>query len=496
MNLRTRLLAAAVLLVSCLAVSGYLIIRTVENAELHQLDSQLNNSIPIAAGVARNRPPPSGYPPQVAQPDRLSDTYLAVVAGGQRTTIAAPQGANGREPQTPSTISSSIASAKPTTVPSVNGSGRWRAIVLQTPDGNQLLLAVFMGPIDSTTTELKTAVFVAAGVTAIILLAVGIWIEQLGLRPIARMKRTAEAILAGDRDQRIDASRAGAETADLASALNSMLDQQQAIEDRLRQFVADASHELRTPTSVISGLSQLWRQGDLRDGQALQDAMRRIGQESARIKTLVEELLLLARLDEGMPIPRQPLDLTALVDDVLADAASTNPSRHITAHLAPHVQVAGDQVALHRVVSNLITNALIHTPAHSALTVTLSSIQPTVCRLEIRDGGPGMTPNEAAHAFDRFWRAETSRIRTGSGLGLPIAQAIVTAHGGTIDLRTTPQDGTTVRIELPPAPLPPAPKPDVTTDTTHRTRPRPGDRQTVTAPGERARSGPSAKGLP
>lgn len=462
MSLRTRLLAAAVLLVSCLAVSGYLIIRTVENAELHQLDGQLTNSIPVAAGVARNRPPPSGNPPQVTQPDRLSNTYLAVISGEQRTTIAAPQAANGQQPQTPATISSSITSAKPTTVSSVNGSGRWRAILLPTPDGNQLLLAAFMGPVDSTTTELKTAVFVAAGVTAIILLAVGIWIEQLGLRPIARMKRTAEAILAGDRDQRIDTTHTGAETADLARALNSMLDQQQAIEDRLRQFVADASHELRTPTSVISGLSQLWRQGDLRDGQALQDAMRRIGQESTRITALVEEFLLLARLDEGMPIPRRPSDLTALVGDVLATAASTNPSRHITAHLEPHVQVTGDQVALQRVVSNLITNALIHTPVHSALTVTLSS-QPTVCRLEIRDGGPGMTPTEAAHAFDRFWRAETSRTRTGSGLGLPIAQAIVTAHDGTIDLHTTPEDGTTVRIELPPAPLPPAPEPDITT---------------------------------
>jgi two-component system, OmpR family, sensor kinase len=462
MRLRTRLLAAAVLLVSCLAASGYLIIRTVENAELHQLDSQLNNSIPIAAGIARNRPPPSGSPPQVAQPDRLSDTYLAVVTGGQRTTIAAPQGANGQQPQTPATMSSSIVSAKPTTVPSVNGSGRWRATLLQTPDGNQLLLAAFMGPADATTTELKRAVFVAAGVTAITLLVAGIWIEQLGLRPIARMKRTTEAILAGDRDRRIDTTRAGAETADLASALNSILDQQQAIEDRLRQFVADASHELRTPTSVISGLSQLWRQGDLRDGQALQDAMRRIGHESARIKALVEELLLLARLDEGMPIQRQPLDLTALVGDVLADAASTNPSRQITAHLEPQVHVAGDQVALQRVVSNLITNSLIHTPAHSALTVTLSG-QPTVCRLEIRDRGPGMMPADATHAFDRFWRAETSRTRTGSGLGLPIAQAIVTAHGGTIELRTTLGDGTTVRIELPLAPLLPEPKPDVTT---------------------------------
>jgi two-component system, OmpR family, sensor kinase len=448
MTLRTRLLAAAVLLVSCLALSSYLIIRTVENSEVHQLDTQLTASVPIAAGVARDGPPPATRPPRASQPDRLSNTYLAIVAGGQRTTIATPQAANGQQPQSPSTVSPSITTAEPTTVPSLNGSGRWRAILLRTPDGGQLLIAAFMGPLDATTTELKTAVYAAASLIGVILIAAGIWIEQLGLRPIARMKRTAEAVLAGDRDQRIDTTHAGAETADLANALNSMLDQQQAIEARLRQFVADASHELRTPTSVISGLSQLWRQGELREGQALQDAMRRIGQESTRIKALVEELLLLARLDEGMPLPHRPLDLTALVRDIVEDAASTNPSRPITASLEPNVFVSGEQVALRKVVGNLVANALIHTPTDSALDVALSR-QSTGCRLEICDSGPGMTSIEAIHAFDRFWRAESSRTRTGSGLGLPIAQAIVTAHGGTIHLHTTPETGTTVRIELP-----------------------------------------------
>jgi two-component system OmpR family sensor kinase len=227
-----------------------------------------------------------------------------------------------------------------------------------------------------------------------------------------------------------------------------MLDQQQAIEDRLRQFLADASHELRTPTSVISGLTQLWRQGDLRDGEALQDAMRRIGQESARMKALVEELLLLARLDEGMPLNRQPVDLSALAQDVLHDARSTNPSRQTSAQIEPDIRTPGDEAALRRVVSNLVTNALIHTPAESGLTVRLSR-QADRAFLEIQDAGPGMTAADAVHAFDRFWRAEPSRTRTGSGLGLPIAEAIVNAHGGTIRLHTTPPQGTTVQVELP-----------------------------------------------
>jgi two-component system OmpR family sensor kinase len=438
-----------VLLVSTLAVSGYVIIRTVENAELHQLDSQLTANVPIAIGVARNQPPPSASLPRVMpQPDRLSNSYLAIIADGRRTTIASPQAVEGQQPQTPPVVATSISTAKPTTVGSLDGSGRWRAILLRTPDDHQLLIAVSTSSIDASAAELRTAVFAAGAVTALILLSAGFWIQHLGLRPIARMRHTAEAILAGDRKQRVATPSPSAETAALASVLNSVLDQQQAIEDRLRQFLADASHELRTPTSVISGLTQLWRQGDLRDGQALQDAMRRIGQESTRMKALVEELLLLARLDEGMQLHRQPVDLSALAHDILQGVAATNPSREITAHLEPDVHVPGEEAALRRAVSNLVNNALIHTPPTSAVALRLTR-QPTSCLLEIDDNGPGMTAADAAHAFDRFWRAEASRTRTGSGLGLPIAQAIVTAHGGTIRLQTTPQQGTTLHIELP-----------------------------------------------
>jgi two-component system, OmpR family, sensor kinase len=448
MSLRARLLAAAVLLLSCLSLSGYLIIRTVERSGLHQLDGQLTASVPIAIGVTHQQPFPSIGPPRVPQPDRLSDAYLAVITDGQRTTVASPQAANGRQPQTPPSAATSITTAKPRTVPSLNGGGHWRAILVQFPDGHQLLVAVYMGQINATITDLRTAIFVAGAVTAAILLAAGFWIERLGLRPIARMQRTAEAILSGDRKQRVPIPSAGAETAALASALNSMLDQQQAIEDRLRQFVADASHELRTPTSVISGLAQIWRQGDFRDGQALQDAMRRIGQESSRMKALVEELLLLARLDEGMPLQDRPVDLATLTHGIVQDAAASNPSRHITTQLEPNILTPGDESALRRVITNLVTNALVHTPSESAITVRLTR-QSNSCLLEIQDTGPGMTETEASRAFDRFWRAETSRTRTGSGLGLPIAQAVVNAHGGTIRLQSTPQQGTTVDVELP-----------------------------------------------
>ena len=298
MTLRARLLAAALILLLSLGVSGYLIVRTLERSELRQIDNQLNASQPIAVGIARNTQVPSSGLGSLPQPsstnNALSDIYVATISDGERSTIVAPESAKGKQPRTPSTGSSSLSSAKPETVGSSNGTGRWRAVLLETPTGGQVLVAVYMGAVDASTRELRTSVLAAGGVVAVILLACAFWIERLGLRPIAEMRRVAEAIVAGDRDRRVRPTSARAETADLASALNSMLDQQKTIESRLRQFVADASHELRTPTAAISGLTQLWRQGDLRHGTDLQDAMRRIGQESARMKALVEELLLLA----------------------------------------------------------------------------------------------------------------------------------------------------------------------------------------------------------
>lgn len=448
MTLRARLLAAAVLLIVSLAVSGLLIIRTVENSELNQIDDQLRATVPIALGIGRNPQPPSSIPPRFIRTDSLTDRYLAVVVDGHRTTLASPQQAKGAEPNTPARVATSINSADPTTVGSIHRSGRWRAILLKTPNGNEELVAVYMGSVDATASQLRAAVLAAGGLMALILTAAGFWIERLGLRPITRMKTVAEAIIAGDRKRRVTPAASAGEAADLAVALNSMLDQQNEIEGRLRQFVADASHELRTPTAVISGVAQLWRQGELRQGQELEDAMRRIGQESTRMRALVEELLLLARLDEGMPLQNESVDLGDVVTEVLEAATSTHPTRSVRTEIVGDVTVHGEPGALRRVAGNLITNSLIHTPATSSVTVRLARNDYTAI-LEVSDGGPGMDPSEAAHAFDRFWRGETSRTRTGSGLGLSIARAIVEAHGGAIDLDTSADRGTTVTVTLP-----------------------------------------------
>jgi two-component system OmpR family sensor kinase len=227
-----------------------------------------------------------------------------------------------------------------------------------------------------------------------------------------------------------------------------MLDDLQADEDRLREFVANASHELRTPVSVIRSITELWGQGHLRSGAPFDDALRRIGQESARMRSLVEELLLLARLDEDRPLAQVPVDFVSVVQGAVLDESASYPSRSMGYEGSDSVVVLGDEPALRQVVTNLVHNALVHTPSTARVTVRLAGRHEMVV-LEVTDSGPGMNPEDAARAFDRFWRADANRSRPGSGLGLPIVTAIASAHGGSVAMDTSPEAGTTVRVVLP-----------------------------------------------
>jgi two-component system OmpR family sensor kinase len=227
-----------------------------------------------------------------------------------------------------------------------------------------------------------------------------------------------------------------------------MLDEQLALEARLRQFVADASHELRTPVSVIMGITDLWRQGKLRKGEESDEAIHRIGVAGGQMGTLVEELLLLARLDEGRALDHASVDISQLVIDVVADAATTDPLRPVTVHVPGPVVVNGDVLGLRRVVANLVTNAIRHTPAGAEIEVGVTA-EGDIARLEVRDSGPGMTGDEQRHAFDRFWQADSSRSRSGAGLGLPIVRGIVTAHQGQVTLVSDARSGTCFTVTLP-----------------------------------------------
>jgi two-component system, OmpR family, sensor kinase len=231
--------------------------------------------------------------------------------------------------------------------------------------------------------------------------------------------------------------------------IEEAFDQRAASESRLRQFVADASHELRTPVTTIRGYAELYRTGALDDAAELSQAMRRTEQEAIRMGSLVEDLLRLARLDQGRATAREPVDLAALGADAVRDAFAAAPDRVVTVDAPDPVLVRGDEDGLRQVIANLLGNALVHAPGAAVSVRVRTEADRAV--LEVTDRGPGMAPADRDRAFERFYRADASRSRHhgGSGLGLAIVEATVHAHGGSVSLTSAPGEGTAVRVELP-----------------------------------------------
>jgi two-component system OmpR family sensor kinase len=303
-------------------------------------------------------------------------------------------------------------------------------------------------------------IWVEVIITGLVLGLLGLvtwWVIRLGVRPVKQMTATATAIAGGDLSHRVPVGHEGTEADELGVALNTMLtrieeafDERSASEARLRQFIADASHELRTPVATIRGYAELYRRGGLAEREELQQAMRRTEAETLRMGSLIDDLLLLARLDQGRPLGRAPVDLGVLAVDAAADARARAPERRVTASVSEGVVVNGDEHRLRQLVANLVSNALVHTPADAPIEARVRSDNGSAV-LEVHDDGPGMSPDVAARAFERFYRADPSRSRHhgGSGLGLAIVRAIVDAHGGTVTLDTALGKGTTVRVELP-----------------------------------------------
>jgi two-component system OmpR family sensor kinase len=299
---------------------------------------------------------------------------------------------------------------------------------------------------------------VSAGVV-ILLIGVGLVLVNVGLRPLARMGDTAGAIAAGDLTQRVDTANERTEVGRLGLSLNSMLTQieneiaqRTASEERLRRFIADASHELRTPLTSIRGYAELFRRGAESRPEDLALAMRRIEAEAGRMGGLVEDLLLLARLDEGRPLDSARVDLATIAADAGADARTIAPDRRVEVTVEGPTVVVGDDARLRQVLSNLVRNVLAHTPPGTPFGIRVKG--DTGCAtVDVWDRGPGLSQDTAAHAFDRFWRADPSRQRdnalSGSGLGLSIVAALTEAHGGTVATFPTPGGGATFRITLP-----------------------------------------------
>ncbi len=359
------------------------------------------------------------------------------------------------------------------TVSATSGNGeKYRVLAEQTRYSN--LIVVLALPENQLVATLARLAIVTAAVSfalLVTLIALGFYLIGLGLAPLDRMSETADKIAKGDFSQRITAESHDAEIDKLTNALNTMLttieasiEQREASESRLKRFVADASHELRTPLTSIRGYAELIDSGLIVDQNDMHTAAERITAESKRMAGLIEDLLLLARLDQSRELGKLAVNFSRVVEIAIQDARVVEPNRPITFELTPNLVVTGDPERLTQVVGNLFSNLRAHTaidtPAFVHLT-TITDTQPNSSKdsgtsnrllLTVEDRGPGMTDEQLMHAFDRFYRAESSRARTqgGVGLGLSLVASIVHAHGGKVWIRSAGLGhGTTVGIELP-----------------------------------------------
>jgi two-component system OmpR family sensor kinase len=359
------------------------------------------------------------------------------------------------------------------TVPSEDHSRRWRMLSTQVSPDVVLTVGEDLANVESAIDQLVFVNLLVGTGVLVALALVGVWLVRISLRPLVNIEQTAGAIARGDLTRRVPEGEPTTELGRLSYALNAMLSQiesafraraaseAQAVrsEQRMRQFVADASHELRTPLTSIRGFAELYRQGAAADPV---DVVRRIEDEAARMGLLVEDLLLLARLDQERPLQIEPVHLVELVNDAAEAARAVAPERPVSVELgeaAGALVVAGDQARLRQVVGNLVTNAITHTPPATPVTLRLHADGADHAVIEVADRGPGLTPEQAEQVFERFYRVDKARTRraagvsglphSGAGLGLAIVAALVAAHRGTVEVTTAPGDGATFRVRLP-----------------------------------------------
>ena len=480
MTLRLRLVLALVALVvvaqGAFFAGTYLVYR---NSEYSRLDTQLRSSEPAADGFldrlvygqpTRTDTPSGPGAPGSATPgsgeggDGHPDQLTPPVTFGERLsatgTVLASFGTSSADgPKLPSGLGAPPAEGRILTVGSQSGSATWR--VLEMPvsrPGTTGQVTVLAVPTSEVGNALHRLVLIEAAAIGALLVIVsgGAWLVlRSGLRPLERMARTARRISAGDLSQRVSPSGGPSEVGQLGLALNTMLGdieaafaEREATEQKLRQFLADASHELRTPLTSIQGFAELFRVSGDNARVDLPTILRRIEEESARMKVLVEDLLLLARLDQHREIERRPVDLSVLAADACTDAVATDPARPVTLDAPEPVVVPADEAQLRQAVANLMSNALRHTPAGSPLEVACHR-QGTSAVITVRDHGPGLDGESLAHVFDRFWQGDKARVGTGAGLGLSIVAAIAAEHGGRAEAANAPGGGALFILTLP-----------------------------------------------
>ncbi|WP_214111206.1 sensor histidine kinase [Acrocarpospora catenulata] len=452
--LRLRLLAAllglSALGLTAFAVSGVLVL---ERSLLSRVDTQLRDF----AMTAGRRPPPAAQarPPSVLElPSQFQVTFYSPSGAPVRQMPAGS--ADG--PAIPA-ADLSAASRRPFTVAGRSGGPEWRVLVEGLPSGERVAVAMSLESTAATVRQLLIIEVVAGAVVLTLLGALAWAVVRLGLGPLTRMERTAEAIAAGDIDRRVADADPRTETGRLGQALNTMLERlasalraREQSERRLRRFVADASHELRTPLTSIRGFAELYHHGQEARDPVAERLLGRIENEARRMGVLVEDMLLLARLDREPMLEHSMVDLRVLAGDVVHAARARDPGRPIRLEVpAEPVFVLGDEHRLHQVMANLVGNAITHTAGGTPVHVTIAHRSTDTAVVEVRDEGEGIDPEHLPHVFDRFYRADPGRTRAhgGTGLGLAIAAALVEAHQGRIEVASAPVRGTTFLVLLP-----------------------------------------------
>ena len=348
---------------------------------------------------------------------------------------------------------------RPFTIEGRDGEPDIRALAQMLPTGmGSVIVADSLEKVDKTLSQLRF-LFLILGLIALIAIAMAArWIIALGLKPLEAVEDTAEAIAAGDLSARLPAAKPDTEVGRLTTSLNTMLARIEESftarlesENKLRRFVADASHELRTPLTAIRGFAELHRQGAVVGEEKTKELINRIEKESVRMSSLVEDLLLLARLDQSRELAKEPVDLNTLITEAVASARAAGPNHPIEIKLeASEIFVLGDSQRIHQVIANLLANARAHTPNGTQISITaMQGVSETT--IAVSDKGPGLSQADQNRIFERFYRADPSRVRNsgeGSGLGLSIVDAVMKAHGGYVTVKSEVGQGATFTLHF------------------------------------------------
>ena len=347
--------------------------------------------------------------------------------------------------------------SEPFTIKAKGPDFRAIAVVLPTT-GDTLVVAQSLQAVERTKHQL-IVLFLIVGLIVLLMIAVAArYVIQIGMRPLENVEKTAEQIASGDLSARLPDAKPSTEVGRLVGSLNTMLSRieesfaaRSESEGRLRRFVADASHELRTPLTAIRGFAELHRQGAVAGESDTKELIARIERESLRMSALVEDLLVLARMDQGPKMEIKPVNLSEVVTDAVESARAAGPGHLITLDAGQEIYALGDENRIHQVVANLLANARIHTPVGTQIKVSIKNSEKEI-QVIVSDNGPGLSDENREKIFERFYRVDPSRQRTGvegSGLGLSIVDAVMRSHGGHVSVDSKVGEGSTFTLHFP-----------------------------------------------